>query len=327
MILVEDWTPGAPFDEVLPFLWQHGDLLRNDTPSARWERNPVFAHLAREALKQNDPLRALTWYGFLLNPHERITHWENRIAELAKVVPGDDAARDRLNAAREEAETELAKARDSQAALLLGVGSGHFQMGNASAAYAAFREVTDHHPDHPQRPDAIYNLIASCAHLARWGEIRGYGNEFLDHYPEHPLIAEVARLMAESIYVQGEWEEARQTGVALRERFPRRDVAADVPDYVAAASLFQLGRHEEAATELDTYLKRYAKPRRAEPATFYLGASKMQLFLWKEGVEILEKFEETFPDSSLRPSALYQAALGRFALGELDDAAANAERL
>ncbi|MCB1089484.1 MAG: tetratricopeptide repeat protein, partial [Verrucomicrobiae bacterium] len=68
MILVEDWTPGAPFDEVLPFLWQHGDLLRNDTPSARWERNPVFAHLAREALKQNDPLRALTWYGFLLNP-------------------------------------------------------------------------------------------------------------------------------------------------------------------------------------------------------------------------------------------------------------------
>lgn len=327
MILVEDWTPGVPFEQVLPFLWDYGELLRNDTPNAQWERNPVFAHLAREALKNEEPLRALTWYGFLLNPQERISHWEIRIAELGKVVPDDAAARERLSAGKREAETELARARDGQAALLLGVGSGHFQLGNVSAAYAAFREVSDHHPDHPQWPDAVYNLIASCAYLARWGEIRGYGNEFLERYPEHSLVAEVARLMAESIYLLGEWGEARQTGVALRDRFPRRDVAADVPDYVAAASLFHLGNHEDAASELDTYLKRYAKPRRAEPATYYLGASKMHLFKWKEGVEVLEKFEEDFPDSSLRPSALLQAALGRFALGELDEASAKAERL
>lgn len=328
MILAEDWSPLVPLDEVLPLIWEHSELMRRDTDAARWERNRVFAHLARTALQKEDPLRAFAWYDLFLPPQRRVEYWASREAELSRVpVPSDAASQARLDAAREEAKTQLAGARDAQAALLLGLGAGHFQTANVSAAYAAYLEIVERHPGHPQRPDAFYNLIAASAHLARLPDIRTFGNRFLDEYPEHPLVAEVARLMVESIYVMEEWEEARKTGVALRERFPEGSVAADVPDFVAAACLYHVNQHAEAIAELGAYLKRYSTPRRAEPATYFLGASHMQVFQWKEGVAILEKFEESFPHSSLRPSALYQSALGTFALGDLDAAAAKTIRL
>ncbi|MCB1233828.1 MAG: tetratricopeptide repeat protein [Verrucomicrobiae bacterium] len=327
MILAEDWSPSQEFGKVQDYLWKHGDLVRVDNRSARWERNPVFAFLARDALQKEDPLRALTWYGFLLNPRELVDYQRQKLADLEKIQPRNDEEKARLEAMRTDLDRKIAEALDHVAAMLLGVGSAHFQLLNHSASYAVFRELAEKFPKHPKRPDALYNLIASCAHLERWGEIRRWGGVFLDEYPEHPLVPEVARLMVESIYLLQEWEESLTTATEVRERFDKGKEARDVPDFIAGASLYHLERYAEAERELEEYFRVYKKPRRLEPATYYLGATKIYLFKWKNGVEILEKFMENFPGSPLFSSALYQAALGRFVLGDLDDAAAKVAKL
>ncbi|MCB1061626.1 MAG: tetratricopeptide repeat protein [Verrucomicrobiae bacterium] len=327
MILAEDWSREVPFEEVQSLLWNYGHLVKEDIRAHRWERNPIFAFLGRNALEHQEPLRALTWYGFLLNPQELVAHRQGVLDQLNRESPRtpEDAAS--LEARKQEAATGIVEAESMVAAMLLGVGSGHYQLKNFSGAFAAFRQIADFYPEHRNRPDALYNLVASAVQLGLWPEARQYGRVFLDEYPEHPLVSEVARLMVESIYLLQEWQEAYTTAIEVRERFKIGEAARDVPDFVVAASLYHLDRFPEAEIEIEAYLKNYAEPRRLELATYYHGSTKVKLFQWQSGVGILESFMERWPRSDLHSSALYQAALCRFVLGEPDDALAKLDRL
>lgn len=323
LILAEDWSLKAPMDEVSPFIWKYGGIVREDTRVNRWNRNPFFAYLARLGLQTGEPLRALQWYSFLLNPQELVEHQESVLADLEKRKPeaGADGA-ERLESQKKEWLEKIAESRKMVAAMLLGVGAAHYQLQNFSASYAAFRHVVDAFPEHPKHPEALYNLVSGCVQLKRWQEARDRGIPFLKNYPEHPLMPEVASMMVESVYLIENWDEALATAGEVRSKLEPLSPARDVPDFVAAAALFHLDRLEEAEAEIEAYLKNYEEPRRLEPATYYHGSVKLKLFKWDQAVAILEGFLKDFRASPLTSSALYQAALCRFVLGDLDDAEA-----
>lgn len=317
MILAEDWSREVGLEELQPLLWNHGSLVQEDTRANRWSRNPIFAMLGRDALGKDDPLRALAWYSFLLNPQELVTHRQRVLAELENEASRARAGGEDMT----EWESRLAETREGAAeaermvaAMLLGVGSGHYQMQNYPAAFASFRHISQAYPEHPKHPDALYNAVASAVQLGLWQEARQFGSQFLDRYPGHPLVAEVARLMVESIYLLQEWEEALTTATQVRKRFEVGEVARDVPDFVVGAALFHLERYEEADRELSGYPLNYGEARRLEPATYYLGSTKVKLFEWERGAEILEDFVDRWPSSDLVSSALYQSGLCRFVL-------------
>lgn len=323
MILAEDWSPEVEFGEVERWLWEFGDLVRNDTRGNRWSRNPLFAFLGRQALESDDPLRALTWYSYLLNPEELADHRRKSLAELESGSAEAGGFQEQIA----ELEKGIAEADSMVAAMLLGVGGGHYQLRNYSGAFVAFQQVVESFPDHEKRPDSLYNLVASSAQLFLWNEARHYGLMFLDQYPDHILVGEVARLLVESTFLLQNWEEAFSIAEEVRKRFEVGTLERDVPDFIVGASLYHLDRYEEANRELDSYLKHYETPRRLEAATYYSGSVKVKLFRWQEGAEILERFMETWPGSDLLSSALYQAALARFVLDELDAADGHVERL
>lgn len=330
LILAEDWSREVGFEKVQLLLWNYGHLVREDTRANRWTRNPIFALLGRDGLARDEPLRALAWYQLLLNPQELVSHREALLSDLearasANPNPGAEAADWQPLIA--EAREGVAEAEEMVAAMLLGVGSGHYQLKNYPGAFAAFRQVGDRYPEHPRHPDALYNAVASAVQLGLWRPSRTYGERFLDRYPEHPLVAEVARLMVESIYLLEEWEESLATALEVRERFAVGSVARDVPEFVVGASLYHLDRYEEADSELGDYLRAYDEARRLEPATYYHGSTKVRRLQWKRGAEILEDFLERWPRSELVSSALYQSALCRFVLGDYENALAKLDQL
>ncbi|MCB1228892.1 MAG: hypothetical protein KDN19_01420 [Verrucomicrobiae bacterium] len=327
LILAEDWSPEVSFDRVQPYLWEFGDLVRQDTRGNRWSRNPLFAYLGRQALDREDPLRALTWYSFLLDPRELVNHRRELLAEMELNPPTKPEEEAAWKSRIEETRKGIDEAESMVAAMLLGVGAGHYQMRNYAGAYAAFREVADAFPKHEKRPDTLYNVVASGVQLAMWQQAQKDGKQFLDEYPDHPLAPEVARLLAESTFILQEWQQAYEIAIDLRDRFEIGSVGRDVPDFVVGASLYHLDRYEEADAELTAYLKNYPDARRLEAATYYHGSCKVKRFQWKEGVEILEAFMEKWPGSDLLSSALYQSALGRFVLGDLEEALARIDRL
>ncbi len=327
MVLAEDWSREVDFTEVQALVWEYGYLVRQDSRTNRWRRNGVFSFLARNALESYDPLRALLWYGMLLNPQELVAHNEEKLKSLKTIPVQDDRHAASLQAQIDELEESSKNARDNLSAMLLGVGSGHYQLKNFTGAYAAFDYLIEAFPEHPKRPETLYNLIASCVQLFLWKEVRSHGWTFLREYPEHDLMPEVARMMVESIFMLEEYQEAYDTATDIRRVMEVGSVARDVPDFVTGASAYHLESYLEAETELDAYLKNYPEPRREEAGRYYLGSTKVKLYKWLEGAEILEAFMADYPKSELYSSALYQAALCRYVLGEFEDALTKTLRL
>ena len=331
MVLFQDWSIEVDWSEVQPITWKYGQILKEDTKSNRFRRNPIFNFLARKALSDRDPLRSLTWYSYFLHPQEAIEIEQQRLKiieaiELAKDAPPELIAEKKKRLA---AQQEKIKVQEKNlTAMVLGVASAHYQLKNFGAAFATFVYLADTYPKHEQRAEILYNVVSSSVHIREFDATYEYGMLFLSEFPEHPLKPEVARLMAEAVFVKEEYEKSHKVSVEIRELFDPGSNPRDILDFIAGASLYHLDRYEDAEHELAAYVKAYSpNGQRLEPGRFYLGATKVKLFKWVEGSDILNAFIKDYPRSLMMSSALYQAALCDFVLVNYDNALDLLDRL
>jgi tetratricopeptide (TPR) repeat protein len=331
MVLFQDWSVEVDWSEVQPVAWKYGHIVKQDTKSARFRRNPIFNFLARKGLTARDPLRALTWYAFFLHPQEAVEIEQQRLRAIEAIKLPEKPAPELVaekNKRLADQHEKIAIQENNLTAMILGVASAHYQLKNFGAAFVTFVHLADTFPEHEKRPEILYNVVSSSVHIREFDATYEYGLLFLTECPDHPLKPEVARLMAEAVFLKEEYQKSYDVAVEIREFFDPGSAARDVLDFVAGASLYHLERYEEAEPELATYITTYAeKGQRLEPARFYLGAAKVKLFKWAEASEILHAFIEDYPRSLMLASALYQAALCDFVLVEYDKALALLDRL
>ncbi len=326
MALVNDWSPLATTPEVRDFLHRHGDLIRREDTASRHGRNPAFAAQAVQALKNNDPIRALLWYGMVGHPgtmlrerEEEIIRWEARVVE--------DALKAQVAEKIAELKAQVPALRRDYASLMLGVGAAHYQLGSLSGSRAAYRLLADHFPEIDQRPLVLHNLVVCSVNLGRWKEAYDYGTVFFREYPEHELKPAIAHVLVEVMFLQGEYGEAHRISLEVREGMEPGSEARDIPDFVAGGALYHLGRFEEAEPELEAYLAGYPAGKRLDMAKFYHGATKVNLFKWTEGAASLDEFLASYPASGLRPTALYLSGLAHLVLEDWDVTLARVEEL
>lgn len=326
MALVNDWSPLATTPEVRDLLHRHGDLIRREDLASRQARNPAFAAQAAQAFKAGDPIRALLWYGMMGHPgamlrqrEEEIIRWEARVVEDAlKAQVGEKIA---------EMKKQLPALRRDYASLMLGVGAAHYQLGSLSGSRAAYQLLADHFPEIEQRPVVLHNLVVCSVNLERWQEAYEYGMVFFREFPGHELKPAVAHVLVEVMFLQAEYAEAHRISLEVREEMAPGSGARDIPDFVAGASLYHLGRLEEAEPELEAYLSEYPAGNRLDMVKFYHGATKVNLFKWTEGAASLDEFLVAYPASGLRPTALYLSGLAHLVLEDWDITLARVEEL
>ncbi len=327
MILAEDWSPQVELPPMRDFLNDFRLIVSQDSVEDRFSRNSRFQRLAQGAIADEDPIRALAWYGLMVNPRELDPVVDQQIEAMeSREVPKEFESR------KQEAIVSLQEEKASLAsgswALINGVGSAHFQMRNFSASYVAFRKLCEEVPDdHSERPVYLHNVVASAAQTGKWQEAYHYGKIFLAAYPEHELMPGVARVLVEVIYLRGEYQEAYDIATDVREKMTPGEAIRDIPDFVTGACAFHLERMSEAEAELDAYIKYYPEGERLEPVEFYAGLTKVRLFKWEEAAQILNGFITKYPQSGMLPSVLYQCALSEFMLDQLEPALAKIDRL
>lgn len=323
MILAWDWSKDAQYEQVRDIISQNAQVTLDDTLFYRYERNPRLEALAAHAQQIGEPLRALLWYSLMVPPGEMVKIYNERKVQLearqdlAKKEGKEEVVR-ATEHFLEETEEEIENKRKDWARLLLGTGAAHYQISSVAAARAAYREMAEKFPNHPERATVLHNLVVCNVNMERWLEAYKYGMLFFEEFPDHELKPSVAKVLIEVIFLQGEYQEAYDIAHKIRPDLEKGSQIREIPDFVLGACAFHLGKFEEAEQELEAYLETYPEGRRLEPARFYLGSTKVNLLKWDEAAVILEQFLVDYPDSPMRPSCLFLSGLSHLVLEDLE---------
>ena len=329
-ILAEDWSPLVSADRTREFLDQYRHIALSAAPEERAKRNPNFFYLANDAAEKNDPLLALSWYRMMAHPGQVIARF-NETIELYTARKTSDPRPEILPQLDEEI-AKVTEARDIVQnnfwSMQAGLGIAHYRIKNYAASLSVYRGLADFAPKtHKGRPEFLHNAVFSAVKIDDWKSAYQYGMSFLDEFPKHELKPAVVRVLVEMIFIQGNYQKAYEIAKEVREDMEPGSEMRDIPDFVVGASAYQLGKLDEADTELTQYLATYEPAQRKELALFFLGSVKVKKYNWQAGADLFDPFLEEFPQSAMESSVLYQNGLCKFMLDDNENALVLVDRL
>ncbi len=304
---------GMGGDATMNIVQQHAGSLFGSNQDLE-VMNPRLASLAAKSLRDGNPLQALVWYNLLTPPHTVLDRHEVRKQVLTKRRDQADLQDqkelvERIDTAIEELDQKIKGLEDRHTNSLLGMAAAHYQVGSLSAALSLYRQLVDHFPEFGDPPQLMHNLIICSTQVSDWDTAFEYGNRFFADFPNHELKPAVSRLLAEVVFIRGDYELAYEMAVSARTGLSGNAPEREGLDFVAAATLYLLNRFAEAEPELENYVDQYPDSERLEPMLFYLASTKVKLSKWVSSIPLLDRFSETYRDSSFRPTALYLASL------------------
>lgn len=316
LVLMGDWSPAARLREVSTYVDKYRKLMESDTLVNRYKKqNPVYNHLASMAIAAEEPGRAIFWYDLMIDPVEVGKAYAGRIQQLktqlgkARAQSGAEEFVKQTEAEITELESEIQNQAKQLGDILIGKGSAYYAKGDLEDAKKSFLELLKRFPKHSERAVVMHNLTMCAVNLSQWDDASTYGMQFFREFPDHELRPSMAKVLVDVLFVQGKYEESYRVAGKLLEALTTGTPEADVPAFVEAASLYHLGRYEEAADGLKRYFTDYPDGTRKEAAKYYLGATMVNLQKWDEAVKQLDEFLEEYKVSDIRPSALYFSGL------------------
>lgn len=191
-------------------------------------------------------------------------------------------------------------------------GDTYFKALEYDKAIASFNFVTERYPFSPFGPPS-QALIAQCYYNRRQYEdaIREY-QKFLDLYPSDPQGPGVRKSLEMSYYLAGQGDSAVME--EFLKRFPQSEMAAD-GQYAKGKALFDAGKYEQAATELQKTVVNFPGSPVAGDAQLLTAEAYSQLKRWPDAALAYRKFLEYFPDHEQRAGGYFNMAIAYFNSG------------
>lgn len=330
-VLAEDWTPVVGADRTREFLDKYRHIPLSASPEERARRNPNFFYLANDALNEkNDPLLALSWYRLIAHPGKAIAELNSTIDRYEARKEAE--SRPEVTSLIDEEIKKKTGARDLMSnnfwSMQAGNGIAWFKLKNYAASFSSYRGLADYAPkQHEGRPEFLHNAVISAVKIDHWPGAYKYGMAFLDEFPEHRLKPPVVRVLVEMVFIQGNYAKAYEIAKDVRSDMEPGSDDRDIPDFIVGASAFQLGKIDEADSELTSYLSTYDPGKRRELARYFLGSIKVKKYNWQEATDIFEPFLSDYPESGVTSSVLYQNGMCKFMLDDNESALALIDRL
>lgn len=288
---------------------------------ARFDFNTRLLSLARSASENNQQSLAIRLIGLMATSSDVLHDLQGRALKYKGSVP------DLLK--KEIAKYEgLMQADDSLDWIALLTLAGCYErLGNFAAGYAIYAHGIMAVPKSPQRPMMLFGAMRTALATGQAGTAKTLGNVFRKEFPEHEYAGNVNTLLLENLFFGKQYEEAMRLADTVRKPLPPDAKERDLTDFIVGASLFNLGRIEEAHKELGSHAQRFPESKFKEAARYFEASSLQRLKDWKASGGKLDAFIEAFPDSEYIGFALLDRATCHFQLGQYDKVIAVTQEL
>jgi len=323
LILCEDWAFETPTEEIVPFFGQYRSHIATIPQHLRLRGNQRLHRLARNSLAQQDSEKALLWFSLLQDPDRALDAYRHRLAEFRAMKDEQETLKSRIKLLEDEigSQEELAEAVQIDRA------ATYLSATDYPGAQAVYRFLVDHRKDLEARPTLLHNLLVCDIQRANYADAATHAAVFFDEYPEHEVLPDVARMYSDALFAKGDFNDCFAVATEKRGAFEVGSDRREPLDYNVAASLFQMGRFEDAEAEFDKFIETYPAGARLHNALFFQGATKVERRNWDAGARILDTYCQNYPDGNLRPTALYLSALSYLQSDLLDEALVRATEI
>lgn len=169
-----------------------------------------------------------------------------------------------------------------------GIAKAYEGHGDDRASFAVYDYMARQFLKAKQRPNILYAAARMASNIGEMTSVEEHGLVFLKEFPTHELRPAVSALLLSSLFYNGEYEDCLRIASDVRAKMTVGSHERDLPDFVYGASLYYLGRHNEAQPELDSHAKNYLQSTYRENSTYYQASNLVKLFEWVRASELLD---------------------------------------
>ncbi len=199
---------------------------------------------------------------------------------------------------------------------LLTLAGCYERLGNFPAGYAIYTHGVTAAPKSTHRPMMLFGAMRTALATGQQELSKALGEQFRKEFPQHEYAGNVSTLLLENVFFSKQYEQALELAENIRKPLPPDSKDRDLTDFVAGASLFNLGRTEEAQKELASHAERFPQSKFKEASRYFEASSLVRMKKWAEAGPKLDAFDKDFPESEYIGFALLDRATTHFQLGE-----------
>jgi len=199
---------------------------------------------------------------------------------------------------------------------LLTLAGCYERLGNFPAGYAIYTHGVTAAPKSTHRPMMLFGAMRTALATGQQELSKALGEQFRKEFPQHEYAGNVSTLLLENVFFSKQYEQALELAENIRKPLPPDSKDRDLTDFVAGASLFNLGRTDEAQKELASHAERFPQSKFKEASRYFEASSLVRMKKWAEAGPKLDAFDKDFPESEYIGFALLDRATTHFQLGE-----------
>lgn len=199
---------------------------------------------------------------------------------------------------------------------LLTLAGCYERLGNFPAGYAIYTHGVTAAPKSTHRPMMLFGAMRTALATGQQELSKSLGEQFRKEFPQHEYAGNVNTLLLENVFFSKQYEQALELAGNIRKPLPPDSKDRDLTDFVIGASLFNLGRTEEAQKELASHAERFPQSKFKEASRYFEASSLVRLKKWAEAGPKLDAFDKDFPESEYIGFALLDRATTHFQLAE-----------
>ncbi|MDZ4405866.1 tetratricopeptide repeat protein [Prosthecobacter sp.] len=277
---------------------------------ARFDFNARLLGVARAASDNDQQTLAIRLLGLMASSSDILFDLQERALRYRGRVP--DLLKKEI-----EKYTELVQADDSiDWIALLTLAGCYERLGNFPAGYAIYTYGVTSVPKSPHRPMMLFGSMRTALATEQQDLSKALGEQFRKEFPQHEFAGNVNTLLLENVFFSKQYDQAIELAGNIRKPLAPDSKDRDLTDFVIGASLFNLGRTEEAQKELASHAERFPQSKFKEAARYFEASSLVRLKKWAEAGPKLDAFNKDFPESEYIGFALLDRATVHFQLGE-----------
>ncbi|MCB1276213.1 tetratricopeptide repeat protein [Prosthecobacter sp.] len=277
---------------------------------ARFDFNARLLGLARAASENDQQTLAIRLLSLMASSSDILYDLEGRALRYHGRVP---------ELLKKEIEKYAAQMQDDNSIdwiALLTLAGCYERLGNFPAGYAIYTYGVTTVPKSQHRPMMLFGAMRTALATGQQDLSKALGEQFRKEFPQHEYAGNVNTLLLENVFFSKQYEQAIELATNIRKPLAPDAKDRDLTDFVIGASLFNLGRTEEAQKELESHSKRFPQSKFKEASRYFESSSLVRLKKWAEAGPKLDAFIKDFPESEYIGFAMLDRATTHFQLAQ-----------